>query len=381
MSLTQGNFARTLINGYELSADMMTLAHIHKFMANPVMAQNVGVAQFAVGAFAPTATFAGYRRGPQNAITAHNILSPAGIGNANDTEFVLTTLLGSNAAPMAGDVALLLNGTLLQYDGTLAPNDVLKFGAQFQARGKRAPLGNLIVDSSNVAGTITSAPFDRGAAAAAGTSLGAVAHLQVYTPAGTQASGSITLASNPADGDTLTVNGTLYTFKNTISATGHIKIGATAAITASNLFQAMIGSVTGAGSAYFAGTTRIPSAAITVAAPNASNVIALTAVIFGTAGNAYTLAKTGSAVTLSGATFASGTNGDTYTITLASATTSGGSYTVHATFAANGTGYVGERQEIAPGTLINRWLKVIASSSGSTSKLGFAVAVGCYWQS
>lgn len=376
---TEGNFGRVFYNGYEGTGDSTDIAYTHEYISNPTMPQNVGVAQFAPGPFKPALQVAGYRRGPQNLLSLHNTLSPPAT-ISTDPPYVFTALLGNDASPVAGDMAIMMYGTLLDYSTQNKVEGVQGFSASMMARGLRAPLGNLMVDSQGVSGTIVSTPFDRGASASLGTSLGGVAHLHIYSPSGVAASGSVSLTGVPADADTHVINGVTYTYKTVPIAINQIKIGATAYATALNLYAALVGSKTQSGVGYFAGTTVIAST-IRVAPPTAAAVIALTYTLTGVAGNAITLTKAGANLAVSGATLTGGVAGDTYTIIVASATTSGGAYTTLATFAANGTIATGERQEIAIGVLINEFIKVTATASGSTSTPpSFNVSFGAYYQ-
>lgn len=110
---------------------------------------------------------------------------------------------------------------------------------------------------------------------------------------GTKASGTITIgATQPVANDTVVVNGTTFTFKVAAAAANEVTIGATAAATAANLAAVL--------SAYVG--QAVSAASYTVA----SGVVTVTYNLYGTGGNAFTLAKTGSGVTLSGATLSGG---------------------------------------------------------------------------
>jgi len=380
---SKGDFARVLINGADITGDVMNIGYNHQFGANPTTPQNVGIDQFGVGVFDPKLTLAGLRKSGLGLLTAYNLLTQnqsGGVGAAYDPEYIVSLLLGNNAAPGPGDAAILMDATLLDFNDKPTPADLFKFNAVFGPRGLRGGFGKIIFDQpATTTGSLVSPILDRGAPAAAGTLKGGVVHLQVLTPSGTQATGTITFAPNAADGDTCTINGTAYRFKTTPVQAGDVQIGANSNATALNFFQALIGSQTGKGTAYFAGTTPIAPGVITISKPTA-NVISLTAVAYGTAGNAYTLAKTGTNITLSGSTFSGGTAGDSYAITLASATTSGGTYTTLLTFNSTMQALGAERQEIPIGTLINRYVKVTASTGGSTSKPALDVAGVFYYQ-
>ncbi len=103
------------------------------------------------------------------------------------------------------------------------------------------------------------------------------------------ASGSITIASTPADGATVTVNGVTFTFRTTASTSTEVAIGGTAAATASSLASAL---------------TTSASAAATYTANGATVTVAYNTT--GTAGNAFTLASSSAAATISGATLTGG---------------------------------------------------------------------------
>ncbi len=370
---TPGNFAKSYINGYDLTQDSTQLGFTSAFGDNRTMAQNTGIEQHAPGVYMPSLSYNGYKRYGQGAITAHNLLYPSGIGGSNDTEFIQTHLLGNNAAPAIGDGAVMMVSTLLDFKGPKNYTGQLEFSSQFRGRGVRMPLGVLIQDSA-VANTVTSAVYDDGAESV-DTVLGAAAILQIYTPTGIAATGTITFGGLPSDADTVEVNSVVYTFKNTLAAANQVKIGATAAATAQNLFSALTGGL-GVGTAYYTGTTPVASTII-VSLPSASNVITLTAAATGTAANAYTLLETATNVTVSGAgTLAGGVAGDTAVIKIQHATASGGSYTDLITFTANGTSRTAEYGSVAIGTTIQRYLKVVATLSAGNHVLGFNVCFG-----
>jgi hypothetical protein len=113
---------------------------------------------------------------------------------------------------------------------------------------------------------------------------------------GVKATGSITLTTNPTASDTVVVNGVTFTFVSAVTAANHILIGSTAADTRATLLTALQGSSNPLVNA--AVYTSLSTAGVTVTYKSS-----------GIAGNAFTLAKTGSAVTVSGATLASGTAG------------------------------------------------------------------------
>lgn len=112
---------------------------------------------------------------------------------------------------------------------------------------------------------------------------------------GAAATGSVTLASQPADGDTVTVNGVVFTFKNAAVAVTDVAIGAATSDTATALAAALSASTNAAVSAATYGAV--------------GSVVNVTYAIKTTTGNSFSLATSVPAkVTLSGATLTGGTN-------------------------------------------------------------------------
>lgn len=106
-----------------------------------------------------------------------------------------------------------------------------------------------------------------------------------------RAKGTITLNSNPTNGQTVVINGVTWTFANSAAANTTV-IGGTTAATAAALAADLNASI---------------NAGIKVLwAVAAGSVVTLLAVAPGTPGNAYTLAAGSASVTLSGATLTGG---------------------------------------------------------------------------
>lgn len=114
------------------------------------------------------------------------------------------------------------------------------------------------------------------------------------TVGGTAATGTILVATNPADGDTIVVNGLTLTFKTVPVASTDIPLGGSAAATASNLKTYL---ETHTFAALGDATYSVATATVTI-----------TAKVKGTAGNNYTLGAgtAGAKVTLSGAALTGG---------------------------------------------------------------------------
>jgi len=104
--------------------------------------------------------------------------------------------------------------------------------------------------------------------------------------------GRATFASNPANLDTLTLNGTVVTFVTGVPSGNQVLIGANLAATLDNLFAFL--------------TASVNAELVKFNYSLAGSVLSLKAVATGTAGNSLTLAKTATAITLSGATLTGG---------------------------------------------------------------------------
>ncbi len=145
----------------------------------------------------------------------------------------------------------------------------------------------------------------------------------------TKASGTITTDNTElADGDTVTINGQAYRFKDTMAQAYDVKRhGTTADTTLANLIKAI--NATGTpGTEYFTGTLVHPTVQADSAV--AAHAVTLRARTSGTGGNALTLAKSAAHLSISGAVLAGGgtwnsasgtvlgcayTNGTTVTLT------------------------------------------------------------------
>lgn len=144
---------------------------------------------------------------------------------------------------------------------------------------------------NGVASIITSALSGAGTAVWTGSQFEIISGT---TGAGVQASGNITLTGNPSDGDTVTVNGIVVTFKASSPSGNQVLIGASADDTAVNLNTFLNASV----------SPNIAQASYSVA----SGVVSVLFKQVGTTGNSFTLAKSGSNISISGATLSGGIN-------------------------------------------------------------------------
>ncbi len=121
----------------------------------------------------------------------------------------------------------------------------------------------------------------------------------------TKAQGTLTFTTQPADGDTVVIDGKTYTFQATLTnVDGHVYRGASATEARDNLVAAIMGSA-GAGTLYAAATT--PHTTVKAAA-SGGNMVA-TALQGGTAGNSLATTKTSTHIAWDAATLGTTTAG------------------------------------------------------------------------
>ncbi|RWG53998.1 MAG: hypothetical protein EOQ64_22010 [Mesorhizobium sp.] len=124
----------------------------------------------------------------------------------------------------------------------------------------------------------------------------------VHAP-GSKATGRLVLSGAGAVDDTITLGATVYTLKAApTTVAGQIKIGATAAETASNLIAAINGGA-GAGTAYGSLTTPHPDVS---AQSDAAGIVGIVAKTAGAPGNAIATTETGAAIAFSNTTLVGG---------------------------------------------------------------------------
>jgi hypothetical protein len=131
-------------------------------------------------------------------------------------------------------------------------------------------------------------------------------HVYTFKTALTEAKAAATLTSdntNVGDGETVTINDKTYRFKNTIAALNDVHIGANADATLTNLVN-LINSAGTPGTDYFTGSTK--PTGIGSASAVSSHATTITAALVGTAGNAFASTETSAHLSFGGATFAGG---------------------------------------------------------------------------
>lgn len=117
---------------------------------------------------------------------------------------------------------------------------------------------------------------------------------------GARASATIELTGNPANGNTVVIQGTTVTFVSGTPSGNQVQIGADAAATAAAL------------QVFLAAAADVNLALMTYNTIGA--ITTLTARVYGVAGNSYTLTRVGANITVSGATFSGGVAQDTLTV-------------------------------------------------------------------
>lgn len=131
------------------------------------------------------------------------------------------------------------------------------------------------------------------------------------TDASVAATATLTAGVGPANGDTVTVAGQVYTFQTTLTAgNGNVWLGANETAALANLAAAVNATAGGAGTAY--GTGTVANASVHSTASNATTV-SIQALLNGTAGNALAYSSTGT-IAITAGTLANGTAGTTVTV-------------------------------------------------------------------
>jgi hypothetical protein len=125
---------------------------------------------------------------------------------------------------------------------------------------------------------------------------------------GTEATGVLTLAGNPSDGNTVTIDGVTYTFRTSPDEANEIDIGAAATNSIDNLIAAINGAA-GEGTLYGTGTEAHPTV---LAAAGSGDTMDVTARTAGTVGNSIATTKVGADLAWGAATLTGGT-GTLYT--------------------------------------------------------------------
>jgi len=193
-------------------------------------------------------------------------------------------LISAAAQAMANWTTVSSGGFNITIDGTVKNITALDFTAQTNLNGVASVINTALGASGSCVWNPNYSRFEITSSS---------------TGAGTAASGTITFSGMPAANDTVTVGGTAVTFVAANPTGNQVLIGGTAAQTAANL-QAFLQA----------------SADVNISKCKYSTTLAVTTVTYasvGTAGNAFTLAKSSTNIAVSGATLAGGVNASTIT--------------------------------------------------------------------
>ena len=203
----------------------------------------------------------------QQAITNFNAISSGGFSITVDGVVKNLTGLDFTAQTNLNGVASVINGALT---GAVASWDGTEFSITSNSTGAGA----------QASGTIS---------------------LDTNPSPGAQAQGTITLSGQPSPGDTVVIKGTTVTFVSGTPTGNQVQISAIDATHTSANLQA-----------FLQGSADTNLSALTY--NTIGLVTTMTARVYGTAGNSYTLTKSGSNIAVSGATLAGGVAADTLTV-------------------------------------------------------------------
>lgn len=214
-------------------------------------------------------------------------------------------------------------GMVIVIDGVTKTLSSLDFTAQTNLNGVCS-----VINAALTGGSISwngSNFIVKSSTTGAGVKASGTVTLNTNPSYGAQAQATINLTGNPANGNSVVIQGTTVTFVTGTPSGNQVQIGVDANATAAAL-QAFLAASADTNLALMTYNTIAPITTITARA-------------YGVAGNSYTLTKTGANITVSGATFSGGVAQDTLTIdgtaiTFVAATPSGNQVLVGPTVAA-----------------------------------------------
>lgn len=209
-------------------------------------------------------------------------------------------ILSSSEQTLANWTAISSGGMVIVIDGVTKTLSGLDFSGATNLNG----VASIITTALSGAGTcVWNGSYFAIISATAGAGNAAQGSITLDTnPSyGVKASGTITLSGQPTNGDTVTIKGTVVTFVSGTPSGNQVQISVVddlgTAVNLQNFLQASVD--------------------VNLAA-NTYNTIGLittiSARLYGTAGNAYGLLKSGVNIAVSGATLAGGVNPDTVTV-------------------------------------------------------------------
>lgn len=213
------------------------------------------------------------------------------------------TAAGSVYAPAAGGADYFSGNLMFAKDFTKEPNNGLRLITGTPTGSSVAATGSTLQDENGSSGIISRVGHQFGASVASIDVSGALPKIVFTGIVG--ASGALTTTGNFADGETVTIGGKVYTFQAALTdVDGHVKVGATAALSLVNLRNAINRNGVGTPGTDFATST---TASTKVTATASSTVLTVTAIVFGTPGNSIATIATVSNASWGAATLTGGT--------------------------------------------------------------------------
>ena len=256
------------------------------------------------------------------ALTQSSANANSGVGSLQVADGALaqiTTLL-NRAVTLATEGA---TGTVSTTQRQALDTEYQQINAEIASIGSSTNYNGTAVFTSNsqnvfLSDGVSNSTITTTTGALSNATLGLVAGNTTVNTAAVQATGQLSITGAlPADGDTVNIGGTTYTFKTAVAAAGQVKIGADANSTLVNLANAInhSGGTNGVGGTY---DTAAADTNVTAAVP-AGTTLTLTAISTTAAtGNALVLTNpihTGGGVTVpAGGTFSGGVDASSATV-------------------------------------------------------------------
>jgi len=256
------------------------------------------------------------------ALTQSSANANSGVGSLQVADGALaqiTTLL-NRAVTLATEGA---TGTVSTTQRQALDTEYQQINAEIASIGTSTNYNGTAVFTSNAQNVflsdgVSNSTITTTTGALSNATLGLVAGNTTVNTAAVQATGQLSITGAlPADGDTVNIGGTTYTFKTAVAAAGQVKIGADANSTLVNLANAInhSGGTNGVGGTY---DTAAADTNVTAAVP-AGTTLTLTAISTTAAtGNALVLTNpihTGGGVTVpAGGTFSGGVDASSATV-------------------------------------------------------------------
>lgn len=153
---------------------------------------------------------------------------------------VLAEVVNATRAFDTGDLTTLSsNGTPITLNSTTVPQLVTRAPAKLQANNQMLTNLCMVVDSyaaSDMSQFLLGKNIDLAGAVYANGYTGSVSNAEVYVSENLTGEAVLSMATQPTDGDTVTIDGVVFTFKTVLGATaGNVLIGGSADVARANL--------------------------------------------------------------------------------------------------------------------------------------------------